>query len=435
MLTGKLKVIGLLISTVLVPATVAGSIYFASSNSMKMSKASGYTLVLNNSNSPEISGGNATRVDNKNVTWEYHNVADFNDGHVTLNGSSGNESYFGVSSSSEYGYTQIEGITVTFSGGELYLLKSLDGVDWHESEFLKSDEVTHDADNWRYIRFYSHASIVNITSVSFGYNCAGISITEDSDSAKYENVIATTSNLTYARDYINISPNSVGGEAVTFTKSGKDSSTITLGFNREYKLIELQDKAVEFDLKATTVDYGKTVMLVGANNYTSANANSKDYPSCYKFTNIQDDWYHVEVPVNCLVSLISGYANKDPASERLKTQVIYGVKINQGNCTVDNLRISTKPCDLGNYNGLTYKPKVNEYYWLKIAHVGHLYGCTITFSDDTIGVQVPLSDPNLVHQSPFYIHWLTAGTVTVTARVECGYNHRILTLTKTITIQ
>ncbi len=432
------KKIALIVGTAVVPTLVVGTLFVADSQMLNPLKADGPTITLDSNIQPELDNtGSGTVTDAKGVTWEYHNASDYASGHVTLNA----DSYFGVSSSSSYGITAITSVVANFTGNELWLLTSLDGVNWHEGELLTTGEPTDIANNWRYVRFYSFSSTININSVVIGYDCTGVSATEDVDGAKYENVIETTNNLTYVADTTNISPNSIGGEAVTFTKSGNDSSTITIGFGRTYKISQIKDKTIEFDLKASRVDYGKTVQLIG-DTYTSSTINSKDHPSCYNITNIQDDWYHVEVPVTCLFSTISGYytnpehtKTKDEPARGINDKEIKGIKINQGNCTIDNLRISAAPLELGNYNSATYKPVVGEIYWLKTCWVGQIYPaeCTITCSPN-IGRHVGYTESVLINGSPLYIEWLASGTVTITANIVCGYNHRTYTITKTVTV-
>ena len=161
MVIGKGKAIGLVVGTVLVPAAVVGSVFAASSKSLKPSKADAYSVTLNNTLQPTLNNaGDGTMADSKNITWEYHNAADYPSGHVYLN----NGGYFGVSSSNSYGYTAISNITVNYTAGtdgELWLLRSVDGVNWSEAQMLKDVDDTSSttvsttiANNWRYVRFF-----------------------------------------------------------------------------------------------------------------------------------------------------------------------------------------------------------------------------------------------------------------------------------------
>ena len=159
--------------------------------------------------------------------------------------------------------------------------------------------------------------------------------------------------------------------------------------------------------------------------------------SSYKITNIQDDWYHIEVPITAFVSLISGYADKDVPAKDIGKKVISGVKLNCGEAIIDNLRISGEQCEMGIFNSPTWKPKVGEFYWFKVSWVGKVHPelVEMTFSDDTLARHIPLSDPNLKNGSPFYIELLGAGSLTITCTVVAGYNRQtIKTVSNTITI-
>ena len=111
--------------------------------------ASPSTITLNNSNSPTLSGGAGTMVDNKGVTWEYFNASDYNNGHVTLD----SEGYVGVSSSDQNAITAITSVKAIFTGSDLWLLRSSDGITWHDGEILTTGEASTIANNWRYIRW------------------------------------------------------------------------------------------------------------------------------------------------------------------------------------------------------------------------------------------------------------------------------------------
>lgn len=146
--------------------------------------------------------------------------------------------------------------------------------------------------------------------------------------------------------------------------------------------------------------------------------------------------FYIIVAISAFVSTISGYGTKDIPDKNIETKTINGIKINAGSCIIDNLRIGSSSCELGNYNNPTYKPYVGEFFWFKVSWVGVLYPeqVVITFSDNTIGRRIPLTDTNLKNGSPFYIEWLATGTVTVTATVVSGYNRQSQTIQKSITI-
>ena len=83
------------IGATMLPLVAVGTLFFTANNAIRPSKASAFTMSLNATNAPTINNGEGTMVDEKNVTWEYHNASALNNGHVTLN----HQGYFGVSSS------------------------------------------------------------------------------------------------------------------------------------------------------------------------------------------------------------------------------------------------------------------------------------------------------------------------------------------------
>ncbi len=394
------------------------------------------SIVLNSDNSPTLSNGSGTIVDEKGVTWEYVNASDYANGHVTLN----NQSYVGVSSASAYGITAINGITVDFSGDELWLLKSIDGINWHEDKILTSDEEALSANGWRYVRFYSYASQININSISITYDCSGISASEDVDSARVENVISTSENVIYQQETEELSPLGDSTEGVRFTKTTSDPTWLIIGFGKRYKVGDVKDAAVEFDMKAPN-EYGKTIELYDSSiGKTFGSKFDSKQTDVYKFTNIEGDWYHVEVPISGLVSAISGiYVNgvlKDKPYTDVENREFDAIKINAGNTIIDNLRISTTQCELGTFNSKSWTPAVGEFFWFKVAWVGKLYPeqVQITMSDNTLARVIPYTDPNLYSGSPFYLELLAPGTVTFTCTLVSGYNRVSRTISRTFTI-
>ena len=150
------KATAIIIGLALLPI-VAVEAVFINSNFVfaKPTKATQSPMVLDSSNAPTISGGSAVVTDIKNVTWEYSGAANKANYHVSLD----HQGYFGIKSTTAWCYTKIEGITVTFTGtstSELWLLTSVDGLEWHEHETLTSGTETTSANDWRFIRFYHY---------------------------------------------------------------------------------------------------------------------------------------------------------------------------------------------------------------------------------------------------------------------------------------
>ena len=390
---------------------------------------------LDSSNSPELTNGEGTMEDSKGVTWEYHNAADYASGHVSI----GHEGYFGISSNSNYGVSGIQSLRVDYTAdaqSELWLLTSLDGLEWGEQLILKDDESTTLAKNWRYIRFYNYSSSnspIDITCVYIHAECVRTEDPEELDSAHIGNVGAHSDNLTAHQETTDVSPLGNSTEAVRFEKTGTTSTTVVISLWRSYTVGEIINQKIEYDLKVTT-EYGKTVELMSDNTQVGLKINSKE-ASSFIVSPLGNNWYHIEIPINTFVSLISGYGKDNIPPTGLENKVINGIRFNVGNSTIDNLRITGTQCDLGFFNSPGYTPKVGTALWVKVSWVGRLESCTLTTDNSTVAIPLSTTDPNLKHASPFYIECLDAGTVTVTVTLVVGYNRQqLLPISKTFTI-
>lgn len=441
---GHLK--GFFISLGLVGATVSAGV-LASTNLglyLKRNQNEGYTRVLDDNNQPTLNAGEGTMTDSVGVIWEYHNATSYNNGHVSLS----HDGYFGIKSNTPYGIPGITSVTATFTagtGGELWLLKSVDGITWSDECILESGSSSDKANDWRFVRFYYYADnsgntgSVNIDSVTINYTCADHdtkSAMEAVDGAKYDNVISASSNLNYAAETTDISPKSINGEAVKFTKKSNGTTTIYLGFGKTYTIGQVENAKVEFDMKSSDVSYNQTLQLSSNSTGFGSTIESNKHTT-YHCTNIQDDWWHIEVPIAALCSTISGYAKKDNPAGNIKSKEFNAIKINAFNCVIDNLRICSSPLGLGNYNSPTWVPSIGEIYWLKTGWVGKLYHekVTMVLSDSNLARHIPITDPNLKHGSPFYLELLDEGTLTVTCTVVCGANRRSYTIQNTFEIK
>lgn len=390
---------------------------------------------LSADNSPELSSDHTgTMVDSKGVTWEYSGASDYADGHVTI----ANGGYVGISSSSDWGLSGIQSLRVDYtadSQSELWLLTSLDGLDWGEQLILEDDISTDLAKNWKYIRFYNYSSSnspINIDCVYISSVCVESIASEDIDSARLDNVGTHTETLLAYRETSDVSPLGGSTEAVRFEKTGTTSTNVIISLWRSYKIGEIAYQKLEYDLKVAT-NYGKTVELVNGNTVVGLTINSNDH-SCFKSTPLGNNWYHIEIPITSFVSLISGYGKDNVPPVGFENKVIDGIRFNVGSSTIDNLRISGSQCELGIFNSPRYTPTVGSMLWVKVSWVGRLDSCVLTSTDNTIGRPLPTTDPGLAHASPFYIECLAAGTIEVTATIVCGYNRQSKTITKEFTI-
>ena len=411
------------------PLGVAGTILFAANNSIRPSKASAYTATLNNANSPELTNGEGTMTDEKNVTWEYHNAADLNNGHVSLN----HQGYFGVSASTDWGYTKIQELTVNFSAGtnaELWLLTSIDGNTWNERVILESGVSTSYANNWRYIRFYcwdDDNNGIDVTSVSFGYDCTGVSSSDDVDYATIDGIV-NISNLTAAKETTILSPLGNSTEAVKLDKNGNSSNYCDFSLNQEYMIYDLHSYTIELDFYHKNNQTKPTFQFFNATEGVGQSFTYSATKSNYKFTNINSDWWHIELHITSMVA--KNVAHKDTLT---KNKPVDRIRITTNNCVVDNLRIGCVPSSgnssLGIYNnGATINN--GGWYWMKVSWTGKLHSCTFTY--DVPGIVDQEFAPTSL--TPFYLLGISQGTVVVTAHVICGYNRSVATISNTITV-
>ena len=445
---GHLK--GFFISTGLLGATVSAGVLASGSLGLFLKRNAnedGYVRTLDDTNQPALSSGAGTMTDEKGTIWEYHNADDYANGHISLN----HEGYVGIKSNTPWGIPGITSITADFStitGGELWLLKSVNGTEWHEVQKLVDDEPTTWANDWRFVRFFfwddntGHLGSVNINSIEITYSCADHdtkSAPEAVDSAINDNVVSTSENLTTSKETSELSPNSNGGEAIRVACSDGKTGEIVVGLYKTYTIREIATSKLEFDMKAiTTGNYEKKFQLLGNDKYESAVLSSSK--TAFHSVSIGNGWYHVEVPVTCFATLISGYDKQDLPAKNLADKVVTSVKINIRGCIIDNLRFGSTPDEsgLGLYNNST-NVTVGKVYWIKVAGTGVLHSCTMTFSPDDPNdpyiEQVTSADPNLKNGSPFYVKGLRAiNAVTVTINIVNCYNRQSISISTTLKV-
>ena len=431
MVLANKKKIFIIAGLTLLPLVMAEVALISSNWSMKPSIAEQETFVLNNDNAPTLSAGEGTMVDEKNVTWEYHNASDNPSGHVSL----GHEGYFGISSSTSWGFTGIQSITVNFTkgtDGELWLLKSTNGTsnEWSEVEQLTTGQATTNANGWRYIRFYyydTNSTTANISFVTITYSCEGISSTDDVDLATVDNVTAITA-LEAHRETDAISSRGDSTEAVRFTSSGSGTASFTFSLKENDLTVgDIQLGKVEFDFYHADNNTKPGVQIM--NNNAGVGTKQDSSKSCYKVTNVDNYWWHIEVHISAMIPPMSGWNSQEQPID--KNKPVNGIKIFSGICVIDNLKITYSPSSLGNFNGTnTMKLSDAKPYWFKISWVGTFHSAVFTFNRP-IAEQVEMSETVL---SPFYITPLEAGSVEVTATLVVGYNRQVLTIRKSFTI-
>lgn len=165
--------------------------------------------------------------------------------------------------------------------------------------------------------------------------------------------------------------------------------------------------------------------------------------SVFFATNILDNqgndtgWWHLEYFITALCPTMADHGdtsiNANQKINRIKIidSNIYDYNSNTAFIVVDNVEFSNTLSDrLGMFNRTASVDRSKtEYFWFRVAWSGELNSCTMTFSNPAVAEQDLAST-----KSPFYIHVLTAGTTTVTATLDIGENHQILTIDFTLTV-
>lgn len=428
--------------------TIVGLAAFFGANEglslVRTSADASYTITLDNDNSPTLSsGGEGTMTDNKGVTWEYHNASDYNAGHITLN----HQGYVGVSQNSQYGITSITSITANFSGGdnELWILKSIDGIKWGEDCILTSGEPITSVNNWRFIRFYNYSAdntAINIDSINVTYGCSGTNASEDVDNAKYESILSVT-NLTYEEETTIVSPQYDNEQiksttAIRFQKiKERVDCYAVFSLGKEFTLAEIQNHKLEYDFWHVSTTWIPSIEIgyYSAENNTFTKVGEKqsfnkagDIRTHLKKSELDSDWWHFEISINS-IALTMCDKNYGNTPIPLSTQ-INAVRLGNGNCIIDNLRIHSTPLEgLGIFNA-GYSFRINAVYLLKVSWVGYLDfdNVAITFDESGYAERFPNAS------TPFYLTGVSEGSITATVRVPCGYNRQIYTTTVSLTV-
>lgn len=430
------------------PLLVISTLFFAANNPLSRSKASTYTTTLNNNNSPVLSNGEGTMTDDKNVTWEYHNASDLVNGHVSI----GHQGYFGISASSDWGYSTIENITATFTkgeNGELWLLTSLDGTEWSEYGKLTSGTPVTLVNAWNYIRFYcwdSSNELANITSVVVNYDCEGVGPYEDTDFAKIENL--------RKNDYLEpsvetqiVSPRGNSTEALRLTSTnGRTGNRHETIFNiPEVKLEKIRFSKLEFDYyyrekRDPNKDpgYPRTRMAKPSGIYSTER--TLDGKKDFTVEDIGNGWWHIE----CYISSMVSPADTPAASSNIGGIVLYddaiythdveeGVKV--GFIIVDNLRItnySTSAAISNSWTKVTIGATDKDRYFIRENTCGFKHSATHVCSDTT--------KARLYYEVKYgvnlcYIEGLEEGEIVVTITYVLGHEHKTVQVeTVTLTV-
>lgn len=424
----KKSVLVQILAAIAGPSLLVGAVYFATNNLLvRKAKASAYVAHFDDRNSPTLSGGAATVTDSRGIVWEYSGATDYANGHITL----GHGGYFGIKSTSPYGLKGIEYITVDYAedeNAELWLLKSVDGLDWNESRILEDDTPTDYANNWQYIRFYNYATdlttSIDIDSVEIGYSCTTSgSASEDTDFTSCYKTL-TTDGTTGTISTATKSPRSNSSQALSFSKTGSGNTYADFELDRIYTLGEVASSKVSFDLYRSANVWKPSVSLFSGS--TIVGAEIRNSSNSYFFYEIDDDWWRIEVLINSVAATVCDPARGDTPADI--TKQIDKIRIGIGNGIIDNLRFDStisRTDEFGLFNK-GYSFNIGKTYWVKISWAGSIHGCTFTYGTPGVAQSYP-SD-----KSPLYIVGLATGTTTLTPTFILGYNRQTVTMTHSI---
>lgn len=416
-------------------------------SSLKASKASVLTTVLNNANSPELTNGEGTMTDDKNVTWEYHNASNLNDGHVSL----GHQGYLSISTSTDWGYGGISGITANFTSGEngeLWLLSSNDGTTWNEVEKMTSGEETIGANRWNYIRFYAYDisnTLVNINSVTINYECNGEDPEEDTDLAKISNLRKHDATEVSVETQ-NVSPRGNSTKALRLTSTnGRSTNNHDTIFDIEpITLGKIRHAKVEFDYyyaekRDPNKDPGFPSSSLANEKGTFGTVKTISDGKGYTYEDIGGGWWHMECFVTAYLQLAEYKLNTSVKGIMIRDNAIYTHDTNEGEkvgfIIIDNLRITCygySACISNAWDKVQIGGTGDNKYFIRENITGIINSVSYAISDDTYG-RLYIGQKNNNGNNLCYIEGLVPGDVVVTITYNVGYLHQQVVI-QTITL-
>ncbi len=454
---GKKVLLG--IGTGVLPLVMTGAIFFGANN-IRPSKASAHSLILNHGNAPTLVNHAGNKVDEHNVTWEYYNANDNASGHISLD----HQGYFGVSSSTDWGYTGIDSLTVTFSkgtNGELWLLTSINGTDWEEGEILTSGLETHTADNWRFVRFYywdeDHNS-ADITSVNIGYQCTGTdfaSAADDPDLAQLSH-LRRADDLNVTKETTIVSPRCGSTQALRLTETnGRTSSTThhEMIFNIPSGTLEkYQNYKIEFDYyyirkrdPKKTPGY-PSLKLANGNTPTGAQKGINTAFDGFTVEEIKDGngnktgWWHLECYITYIMQLAENKLSTAITGITIYDDGIYehdrdGAPF-EGFAIIDNFFLTNHErsgCVTNSWTTVKIGATGNDRYFVRENFCGSVHSVSYSSSDTSVAtVYTEAKQGNLL----CYIEGLAPGDIVITITYKLGYDRKVVVVqTKTLTVE
>ncbi|MBO7078956.1 MAG: hypothetical protein J6W64_04000 [Bacilli bacterium] len=275
----------------------------------------------------------------------------------------------------------------------------------------------------------------------------------DTDFALYDNVSSST-NLTITKETTLTQNSAEAIRATSTTGTSTKDHFINISFDRDYYMSEIWYYKFEFDYhhRYKREQYNKgfpTVQfLVGNSTFGSGQGGTDSCTSKSAFvaTPIDENWWHLEYYIFAHAPVLSNHGDspipltKKINGVRINDRTMYDYNGTTAYVVIDNMKFSAEPTSrLGVFNRWT-SDTAGKYFWFKVAFAGELHSVKL-YSSDT-SVAVPEFNPSdtvsttapFPNGSPFYFYLIAAGTVTFTAELELGDDHRILSISNTLTV-
>ena len=298
---------------------------------------------------------------------------------------------------------------------------------------------------WAFTNEPSIQQTVDIEIPTWGFNDIGF--------AKFSNVLSTT-NLTPSQEesVTQGSPEALRLTSTTGTQTKDHIVNVSLG--RDYYLSEIKYFKFEFDYyhryKREQYNKGFPKVQFTINNSTlgSDQGGTDTCTSISPFvaTDIDEDWWHLEYYIFAHMPTLARHSDTPIAltkkinGVRITDRTMYDFAGTTAFVIIDNMSFSTEPAPrLGIFNRWT-SAAAGQPFWFKVAFSGELHSVKL-YSSDT-NVATPEFDPDdetsttapFPSGSPFYYNLLNPGTVILTAVLEVGDDHRIMSISNTFTV-
>jgi hypothetical protein len=272
----------------------------------------------------------------------------------------------------------------------------------------------------------------------------------DSDFAVYDNIRSVT-NLVASKESTITAGSAEAIRLTSTTGTSTKDHTVNINLDRDYYLSEIQFFKFEFDYhhRYKREQYNKgfpTVQFTINNSTLGTNQGGTDYctaKSPFVATEIDENWWHLEYFIFAHMPTIAKGKDTPIATTkkingvRITDRTMYDYAGTTAYVVIDNMQFSAEPTSrLGIFNRWT-SDVVGNLFWFKVAWSSEIHSVKLYSSDTSIAV--PEFDPSDIvstsypfpNGSPFYVQFLKAGTVTITAVLELGDNHEIQTISYT----